>query len=127
MESNYTIYNLADLNPRPESRYLLNMSLGGERVRSGRFGEDKNVLILTRIEPRLFQSLAYGQEGLTSGRYKEYRKCYCVIALGIRLLLQSLYSIDLCVKVKLPLIVSALVQRNVTMVTCVITLNGEQT
>ena len=41
-------YALSDINPRPESRYLLNISLGGEGGRCGRFGEDKKSLNLTQ-------------------------------------------------------------------------------
>jgi len=57
MEDNDKIYALSDLNSRPEPRYLLNMSLDGEWERSERFGEDDNLLILPRREPRLIQSL----------------------------------------------------------------------
>jgi len=57
MESYDKIYSLADLVHRPEHRYLLNMSLGGEGGPSGPFGVDKTLLILPRIEPRLVRSL----------------------------------------------------------------------
>jgi len=57
MEGNDKIYALADLNPRPEHRYLQNMSWGGEGGPSGPFGVDKTLLILPRIEPRLVHSL----------------------------------------------------------------------
>lgn len=57
MEDTDKIYGPAYLNPRPEPRYLLNMSLGGEGRLSGRFGEDESLLILPRIEPRLVQAL----------------------------------------------------------------------
>jgi hypothetical protein len=57
MDSNNKLYTLADLNPRPEHWYLLNMSLSGEGGRSGRFGVDKTLFILPRIKPRLVHSL----------------------------------------------------------------------
>jgi len=58
MESNDKIYALIDLIHRPEPRYLLSMSLGGEGVLSGRFREDKIIIIVPRIESRLVRSLA---------------------------------------------------------------------
>jgi hypothetical protein len=44
MECNERSYALSDINLRPESRYLLNISLGGEGGRSGGFGGDKKSL-----------------------------------------------------------------------------------
>ena len=58
MEGNDKIYVQAHLNPRPEHRYLLNLSLGKEYGRFARIGEDKTHLTLPRIEPRIVQSLA---------------------------------------------------------------------
>jgi len=55
MERNDKIYALAHLNPRPEHRYLLNVSLREEYGRFARIEEDKTLLILPRIEPRLVQ------------------------------------------------------------------------
>ena len=58
MEGSDKIYALAHLNPRPEHRYLLNLSLGKEYGRFARIGEDQTLLTLPRIEPRLVKSLA---------------------------------------------------------------------
>jgi len=44
MEGSDKIYALAHLNPRPEHRYLLNMSLGEEYGWFACIGEDKTLL-----------------------------------------------------------------------------------
>jgi len=53
MNDNDKIYALAELNPR-----LTEYKFGWITGRSGRFGEDKNLLILLIIEPPVVQSLA---------------------------------------------------------------------
>jgi hypothetical protein len=58
------------------------MSLGGEKEQSGRFGENKNFLILPRINPLVVQLLAWSQDDLSCRTHKEYRKCYCDTMLG---------------------------------------------
>jgi len=53
MNGNDKIYALSDLIPR-----LTEYEFGWRTGRSGLFGEDKNLLILLIIEPRVVQSLA---------------------------------------------------------------------
>ena len=66
MEGNDKIHTQADLNPRPENLYLLNMSLGWEEGRAGLCGGNKHHLILCRIEPRVVQffNLVTGRSNL---------------------------------------------------------------
>jgi hypothetical protein len=66
MEGNDKIHTHADLNPRPENLYLLNMSLDWEEGRAGLSGGNKHHLILRRIEPRVVQffNLFTGQSNL---------------------------------------------------------------
>jgi hypothetical protein len=48
---------LSRFTPGKERQYLLYMKLGGYKCRSGRFGEEKNLLPLPRFEPRIFQPI----------------------------------------------------------------------
>jgi len=43
-------------NPGEEPRYTVYRSLGGPQSRSGRFGEEKNLLSLQKFEPRTVQT-----------------------------------------------------------------------
>ena len=42
-----------------EPRYLLSRRLGGPQSRSGRFGGHKNILFLSRFEPRTVQPVVW--------------------------------------------------------------------